>query len=126
MVTESVAGALQVASLGLRVLPVWGLTAELTCQCAEGATCKSPGKHPIELPWQRLATTNKRQIAHWDKLYAGCNFGVMTDDLHVVDVDPRNGGALETLPEWIPETGYRVATGGGGWHLGYLRNGTAP
>jgi hypothetical protein len=124
-IDEAIAGAVAVTKLGIRVVPVWGVRLEdgesgrLVCACPMRAGCTSPGKHPIESGWQRLATLNENRIAHWAKLYGGCNFGALGDDLITVDIDPKNGGALADLPSWVPKTNYVVATGGGGWHLGF-------
>lgn len=118
---EAAAGALSVAKLGIRVVPVWGIVDDggLRCMCPAKTGCTSPGKHPIERDWQRLATVNANRIAHWAKIYRGCNFGALGDDLITIDIDPQNGGALGMLPSWVTKTNYAVSTGGGGWHLGY-------
>lgn len=112
-------GALQVASFGIRVFPVWNAP-EGICGCPDGKRCSSPGKHPIQRAWQMNATTNEAQINAWHKRYGQCNWGLRTDDLPTADVDPRAGGTLEAAEAILPTTTWRVATGGGGWHLGYL------
>lgn len=112
-------GALQVASYGVRVFPVWEALGGF-CACPDGNRCSSPGKHPIQRNWQQTATTDKQQILAWSRRYADCNWGLRTDDLPTADIDPRAGGTLEAISTKLPETAWKVATGGGGWHLGYL------
>lgn len=111
-------GALECAELGVRVFPVFGVR-DGACICPDGPSCDNPGKHPMERGWQAAASVKPRRIDAWARTYPGCNWGLITADLVVVDVDPRNGGELDTLPAWLPQTTWRVATGGGGWHLGY-------
>ena len=125
---EAATGALLVTRLGCRVFPVWGVQPSLLpdhlfqCRCGDEA-CPNAGKHPIEKGWQGLASVNQRRIEHWAKMYRGCNFGILGDDVHTVDVDVYHGASLGALPEWLPKTNWVVATGGGGWHLCYEPNG---
>lgn len=110
--------SLACAALGVRVLPVWGVV-EDRCLCPDANFCPNPGKHPIERRWQETATTNKRVIERWSKVYTDCNFGLLTEDLHVIDIDIQNGGSLEDVTGAAPKTNWLIQTGSGGWHLGY-------
>lgn len=114
-----VEGALQVASYGIRVFPVWAAP-DGTCACSDGKRCTSPGKHPIQRSWQQVATTDEGQINAWGRRFANCNWGMRTDDLICSDIDPRAGGTREAVQDKLPATAWVVITGGGGWHLGYL------
>lgn len=116
----AVQGALQCARLGLRVFPVWQPAASVGCVCPKGQECQNAGKHPIHSDWQTEATTNTSQIDEWSERYPNANYGILTTDLVVVDVDPRNGGDPKNLPDWLPRTTFVVKTGGGGWHFGFL------
>ena len=129
---------------GLKVFPLHGIvahsrTGELRCSCAEGSSCPSPGKHPLE----RLAphgshdaTDDTIVVAEWWQIAPYANVAVATGTaldggpsrLGVVDVDSRHNGfaSLRALvaatPEakdaWVAIRGApRVATGGGGAHL---------
>lgn len=123
---EALAGALEVAKLGARVFPVWS-PRDGACSCKAGGACESPGKHPIEAGWQKTATTSPARIKRWyETTFPGCNFGYRTDDVVIVDVDPRNGGELGDLIQVLPGTQWLVSTGGGGWHLGFAPNGHQP
>lgn len=123
MTQEALAGALECVALGVRAFPVFsvqeGPDDTLWCSCPDGPACDNPGKHPMERGWQQKASANERRVRNWARTYPGCNWGLLTEDLVMVDVDPRNGGTLEGLPAWLPDTPWIVRTGGGGWHLGF-------
>ena len=68
------------------------------------------------------ATVDLDVIRGWFAEHYWLNFGILTDDLLVIDVDPRNGGdqtwaAISGQPtRALPHT-WRVRTGGGGEHI---------
>jgi hypothetical protein len=71
------------------------------------------------------ATTDTQRIEGWWTRYPGANIGICTgatSGLLVIDVDPRQGGSLDTIYARFPELQEaRLAqSGNGGWHL-YLR-----
>ncbi|UWZ53866.1 bifunctional DNA primase/polymerase [Dactylosporangium aurantiacum] len=69
------------------------------------------------------ATTDRQRIEAMCEAYPRGMLAIRTGavaDLAVVDIDPRNGGALD--PALMPRTAC-VATGGGGWHLYYRHPG---
>lgn len=83
------------------------------------------GKTPAVKGWQDLATTNPERIAEMWADNPEYNIGILTRDLVVVDVDPRNGG-LDTLAalqlnDAMPQT-LVVRTQGGGHHLYYRKS----
>jgi hypothetical protein len=117
-----VQGALECARLSVRVFPVWGVERG-KCLCPRGTDCGSPGKHPIDRGWQAAATTKAERIKDWGRVHRGCNFGIHGDDLVTVDVDPRNGGSLDQVPERLQSTPWAVRTGGDGVHLSFVPNG---
>lgn len=85
--------ALWFASQGFPVLPLHSLTEDRRCTCGD-AQCHSPGKHPFAryvLHGLKDATTDLDVIRKWFREHYWLNFGVLTDRLLVVDVDPRNG-----------------------------------
>lgn len=53
------------AAQGLRVLPVWGVTKNLGCQCPKGRACDAIGKHPIPADWPKVATTDLPTLRSW-------------------------------------------------------------
>ncbi|GEM_PF-3513273 len=82
------------------------------------------GKHPAFKGWQAAATSNLATVEKWWwGKFAGCNIGIITTGLIVVDVDPRHHGdrTLKKLTARygpLPPT-TTVRTGGGGWHYIY-------
>lgn len=109
---------------GLAVLPLYG-TKDGQCLCPKGPTCdKSRGKHPLSrlVPnGKNNASRDKAIVRQWVRSAATANWGVLTGEplvgggfLLVLDVDPRNGGSIDSLPP-LPETP-RQETGGGGAH----------
>jgi hypothetical protein len=93
------------------------------CSCRDGASCKTPGKHPRLKDWRNTASKDAGTIAGWWKQWPQANVGILTgarSGIVVLDVDPRHGGDddLATLLAEhgpLPET-VTVATGGGGAH----------
>jgi hypothetical protein len=129
--TEPVLAALAFARHGHAVFPVtWPVEhkGRLRCSCgsdSRGRPCTSPAKHPYgKLAPNGLlsATTETGVVKHWwGYLAPQANLGVVTDQLVVVDIDPRHGGgesfaALEREHGEIPPT-WRVLTGGDGEHV---------
>ena len=127
------------AGHGLRVLPVWGVTKNLACQCPKAA-CETIGKHPILADWPKVATTDLPTLRSWWQKHPDANIGIATSAAFtILDIDPRNGGDV-SLDELVRTHGadafispWRVRTGGGGWHLAYrtppgtrCRNGVKP
>jgi AAA domain/Bifunctional DNA primase/polymerase, N-terminal len=130
----AVAGALEMAALGYPQIAVWGILqtgateAEAVCMCAKGAGCTSPGKHPIVVGWQEMATTTPAVIRAWAKRNPGCNFGTPGGDgLWFVEFDgyQANGHRLKDLRGFgIPLEAYSVS--GKGVHVmgaGKAKNG---
>ena len=111
--------AIQYAERGWRVIQSHIVTRGV-CSC--GDACPSPGKHPIEKNWPRLASADVDAIRRAWLAKSWPNVGIVAgqaSDLLILDVDPRNGGD-ETLKGWLaihalPRTPV-VRTGGGGWH----------
>ncbi|MCK9497121.1 MAG: bifunctional DNA primase/polymerase [Dehalococcoidia bacterium] len=127
--TETI-GALEYASRGLPVFPVYPPGKGATgCFCSN-KDCQSPAKHP----WSKFAphgskdaTTDVEQVTEWWRRAPNANVGVATGGvahLVVLDVDPDKGGA-ESLRDLELEHGRlpltpTVLTGGGGEHY-YFR-----
>lgn len=77
------------------------------------------GKRPLIPGWNTEATTSQEKIGSWWTQWPNANVGVHTQDLLVVDVDPKNGGEI---PEGCPAT-FTVDTPSGGYHLYYTKPG---
>lgn len=126
--------ALQLASIGFPVFPLWGVA---NGKCACGAeSCTSPGKHPRWDASFKDATTNSATIDMWFK-EANLNFGVRTgvpingtdQMLAVIDVDSYKQGGDDDFDMLLTEYGKlpdtaEVQTGAGGRHLYFLVNAT--
>lgn len=117
--------AIQLAKLGIRVMPVHGLKWHkdvLVCTCGK-KDCRSVGKHPIFMRWQQLGLETLPTIETWFIHYREANLGVITgkdSGLVVLDIDPKNGGydslsKAEEQYDTLPDTP-TVQTGSGGRH----------
>jgi len=47
------------------ILPCHGIQPDGTCTCRKGATCPSPGKHPLMFRWQMVASCDKDVVMSW-------------------------------------------------------------
>jgi hypothetical protein len=113
--------ALGLGRRGHAILPVWG-TDGSKCACGRPG-CESAGKHPIGplVPHGLTeATTDGGIISEWFDEYPDMNYGIVTDNLPTIDIDPRNGGDVAwkklVAGNYEPHT-WMVATGGGGRHI---------
>ena len=95
------------------------------CSCAQGASCKRPGKHPRTINGVNDSTTDRGEIKTWWKKWPNANIGVATGSISgffALDVDGKAGKAsleaLQAKHERLPTT-MTVKTGGGS-HL-YFR-----
>lgn len=86
--------------------------------------CGSPGKHPharMARHGLKDATTDVGVIKTWFAEHYWLNYGIVTDTLPTIDIDPRNGGDKawrELLGTTRPDIHtWRVVTGGGGQHI---------
>jgi putative DNA primase/helicase len=120
MIQESIARrkALAFAKRGYKVLPLHGIYND-RCTCGD-VQCCSAGKHPRTRHGAKDATTDPEIISEWFDEHPDSNYGVCTDTLPTLDIDPRNSGdkAWQKLVKenWLPHT-WEVKTGGGGTHL---------
>jgi hypothetical protein len=93
------------------------------CSCKKAADCPSAAKHPLgRLAPRGLldASTDEAIARKWFADEPQANLGVRTDQLIVLDADPRHGGdetlaALEQANSFPPT--WRVITGGLGQHI---------
>ena len=119
---------------GLSLIPVWWMKDKVTCACRDGESCGSAGKHPVDLRWPEVATSDPEQAARWWRpLQPGetlptdwrpqANIGAMMGDRHfITDVDTDAGKqGDESLARLIAEGGgeqmpdtLSYKTGGGG------------
>ena len=118
---------------GLSLIPVWWMASQYACACRDGESCPSPGKHPCDLRWPEVATSDPEQAARWwRQLEPGetlpvdwrpqANVGVVTGEKYfILDVDTDAGKQGEaSLARLVAEGGEAMPatltyrTGGGG------------
>ncbi len=114
--------ALKYAAAGLPIFPCHTIKAG-KCTCHRGATCKSPGKHPLTPDGSRGATTDLGQVHTWWRKWPSANIALATGNgLLAIDVDyrdERNGMLwLKAFRGDLPATAEQV-TPTGGRHLLY-------
>jgi Bifunctional DNA primase/polymerase, N-terminal/Primase C terminal 1 (PriCT-1) len=120
--------ALDYASRGLPVFPVYGVTPyradRFICLCGKGLTCDRPGKHPMSRYASngfKDASTDPKKIRWWWECAPDANVAIAPHpNCVVLDVDPKHGGdatldRFETQHGNLPAT-WTVKTGGNGWH----------
>ena len=125
--TEQLEGAISLATIGCKIIPVYGLVKRLNaliCECGN-PECEKPGKHPRLKGWQNKGTTDISAIQNWAKRYPNGNFGMPTGNgIVVLDVDGETGKQtlrdLEAKYGRLPKT-VTAITGGGGYHF-YFRS----
>jgi hypothetical protein len=97
------------------IFPCHSITSEGGCTCQQ-KDCKSPGKHPLTPNGVKDASTDREQVKAWWTKWPFANIGLaLGNGRLVLDIDPKNGGTLESLGV-LPETAM-VRTGSGGYHL---------
>ncbi len=94
------------------------------CECGN-PECNAKGKHPRMANWQLGVPWSEEQIENMEKFgLFDTGFGALCNGYLVIDIDPRNGGdksyeqlCKDTGLDYKKESGFVVATGGGGWHI---------
>jgi hypothetical protein len=72
---EKLAAALALADYGFSIFPL-----------------VTNDKRPLIENWRNLATNDKSQVRKWWTANPDANIGISTENLLVIDIDPRNGG----------------------------------
>lgn len=103
---------------GFRVLGLHGVeNGRCTCGNPE---CTALYKHPILKNWARSPVWDDEQLENMELMgQFKTGFGVLCHGYLVVDVDPRNGGDIASLPMVDTTKAFTVQTGGGGLHVYY-------
>jgi putative DNA primase/helicase len=90
------------ADYELKILPVWSVHDNGVCRCKAGKSCPNPGKHPYDLDWPTVATSDSARAARWwrppaDEMFPvdwrpQANIGAMMGGRHaLVDIDTGDG-----------------------------------
>ena len=110
-----------VEGLGWAVVPLWTAHECADGQCPNDGACGSPGKHP-RVNWRPIQTVTVDDVDRWWTQWPDAGIGILTgarSGIDVIDVDPKNGGDLDTLHRTHPDipNRYSVHTSGGGGHI---------
>src|SRR5690625_698053 len=110
---------------GYRIFGLHGINPDGSCACMD-ERCKAVGKHPLSSSWQHTPAWTDEQLSTFEQLgWLDSGYGVLvSNQLVVIDVDPRNGGdkgyarLLEDVPA-VAGAGLIVESGrgDGGKHL---------
>lgn len=73
-------------------------------------------KVPILNGWNAREPSTAEEVEGWRKSFPGCNFGVRTDGLFIIDVDQRGLGWLEDN-KWLTDEEPMMVKTKNGWHL---------
>jgi len=93
MAANVLAAAREYAKLGWRVFPILAVTQTGGCECGN-AECDKAGKHPAVKEWNKVATTNIKQIEAWWGERPDRGVGIATGEasgITVLDVDGEDG-----------------------------------
>jgi hypothetical protein len=116
------AHALDFAALGYPVLPLHSIGDNGKCTCGR-SSCDSAGKHPfapLAPNGYKNASSDRYRILSWFDRFPWLNYGVCTEPLPTIDIDPRHNGdkSWRALLQGSSDiVSWRVATGGGGEHI---------
>lgn len=108
---------------GFHVFGLHGVTGG-ECNCGRPG-CEALFKHPYVKNWQFTPHWADEQLDAMEQAgQFNTGFGVLCDGYLIIDIDPRNGGdasyeklCKDTGVNYKAESGFVVATGGGGWHI---------
>jgi putative DNA primase/helicase len=107
--------ALDYASRGWRVIPLYNIKPDGSCVCGKpDCDGNSRGKHPRVTKWQETASSDTKKVEYWWGMWPQSNVGVMCGQetgFMVVDVDGPTGEESLRDREW--PTTQKVKTGRG-------------
>ena len=116
--------AIAYAALGFRVIPVYGVNEDGSCQCG-AAICKAIGKHPIAHGWQKRAVTPPEDVVKDRARHPDANIGLAMGPcslgyLVCIDIDKADAwdDLVTSLNTRIPDT--LESRSGRGRHLFFL------
>lgn len=116
--------AIAYAALGFRVIPVYGVNEDGSCQCG-AAICKAIGKHPIAHGWQKRAVTPPEDVAKDRGRHPDANIGLAMGPcslgyLVCIDIDKADAWdeLCTSLNTRIPDT--LESRSGRGRHLFFV------
>lgn len=105
--------AIKYAAQGWAIVPVYDAPGG-RCTCPDGATCRSPGKHPRTAHGPDDATADLTTVTQWWTRWPTSNIGCRPGPLHVViDIDGAKGEAAAQELGLLSEPTLEVVTARG-------------
>lgn len=125
---KMLAGALRLASFGIKVIPLFPMDEDYKCTC--GTQCNLSGKHPLTRGGKEFLETASCDFFHLKEIWSLSPLSGVAiptgkiNNIVVFDIDPARDGlgsfySLTDKYEAFPET-LTVISGGGGFHY-YFR-----
>ncbi|MGD0248943.1 MAG: bifunctional DNA primase/polymerase, partial [Candidatus Limnocylindrales bacterium] len=112
--------ALARARKGAYVLPLWWTDEAGVCQCPKGASCPSPGKHPLLEHGLQDASAHSSTLERWWQRWPSANLAVRTDDVHRIDIDLPEVAEALAEDTALPNETEVVRTPRGGMHISVI------
>jgi len=112
--------ALARAREGAYVLPLWWTDEAGVCACPKGASCPSPGKHPLLEHGLQDASIHFNTIERWWRRWPGANVGVRTDEITRIDIDLPEVAEALAQDTALPNETEVVRTPRGGMHIAVI------
>ena len=82
------------ASLGWRIVRVWGVKEQGVCSCYKNGDCGTPGKHPVGEAWGTRTSNDEEEILNW--IEEGFNIGLLLGPRSgVIDVELDSEEAID-------------------------------
>lgn len=104
---------------GYKIFGIYPILSNGACGCLN-PKCSAQGKHPLISNWQSTPLWDEEQLDCMEEMgNFDSGYGILCDNLIVVDVDEKNGGAnsyqklLKEIPS-VGESGLIILTGSGG------------
>jgi hypothetical protein len=109
--------ALARARKGAYLLPIWWTDEAGVCQCPKGASCPSPGKHPLLEHGVQEASANSSTIERWRQRWPLANWAERTEEVHRIDIDLPEVAEALAQDTALPNETEVVRTPRGGLHI---------
>lgn len=96
--------AASLAQKDLKIVRLFGVCLDGTCECGKGHRCRGPGKHPFgDDGWQHRATSDEDEIASWfeDERAVTPNIGVLLGTASgIIDVEADTPEGIAAMKKY--------------------------